>query len=212
MKKRIIGFIVLVAILLPIFAGETVSVQAVSVKEKKYTYENCIKFAKKCPAFSTLRLRQDSHGYYAVYDCGGQVEKYLGRTKKDITFSKFAELVGDGKTYKNTKYFKVTKKERELKKMAVGVLAAYICAKAGTPWLASYVIGYIGDSKANAILRKPGKYRQITCTSEMKEYNAAVGDYMSTNYFFTVSKLQKYNKKKKKWINVWCETQPKFMC
>lgn len=46
MKKRIIGFIVLVAILLPIFAGETVSVQAVSVKEKNTLMKNVLNLLK----------------------------------------------------------------------------------------------------------------------------------------------------------------------
>ena len=71
MKKRIIGFIVLVAILLPIFAGETVSVQTVSVKEKKYEIDFItVKNKKICP------IEVKSSGYTSHKSFDYLVEKY----------------------------------------------------------------------------------------------------------------------------------------
>ena len=59
-------------------------------------------------------------------------------------FSDYAKKLG-GNTIRNVKNFTVTKKENELKKLALGALIAYICTQAGFPWYAGFLIGAAGD-------------------------------------------------------------------
>lgn len=158
---------------------------------------------------SNIRLFQDNHGYYAVYNCNGRVECYLGKKNSEMYFSDFAKKLG-GETNCNVKKFTVTKTERELKKMGVGVLCAYICGKLGCPWYTGYLVSFVGDKLAESVLRSPGEYKMTTVVSSVRVFDCAFDSYMKTYYFDTYDKLEKYNKKAKKWEKVWSISKPVF--
>lgn len=208
--KKVFNIIMALVILVSSTGVYSINVKAAYTGEKKYTMQQCINIAKKAPMLSNMKLYHDSHGYYAVYRYNGRVECFLGKTNQKMYFSDFVKKL-NGSTSKKVKTFTVTKTERELKKIVVGALVSYLCTQAGCPWYASYVIGYGGDKGVDAILRKPGKYRMTTVSSKIKAYDCASRGYMETYTYYSVSKLEKYNKSTKRWDVVWKISNPKFI-
>lgn len=208
--KKALNIMMALVILISSIGVYSTTVNAAYTGEKKYTMQQCINIAKKAPMLSNMKLYHDSHDYYAVYKYNGRVECFLGKSNQKMYFSDFVKKL-NGSTTSNSKTFKVTKTERELKKFAVGALVAYVCTPAGCPWYAAYVIGYGGDKGVDAILRKPGKYRMTTVSSTIKAYDCASRRYMETYTYYSVSKLEKYNESTKKWSVVWNISSPEFV-
>ena len=210
-NKKLLTFILLLSILTTAIGMKTTNAYAAYAGEKKYTPQQCVSYAKKAPMLANMKLYRDNHKYYyARYFYSGTVERCLGKNIGKMYFSDFAKKLG-GATTKNVKNFKVTKAERELKKLAAGALVSYICTQAGCPWYAGYLLGVAGDKGVDALLRKPGSYRMTNVISSIKAYDRASESYMETYYFRIVGTLEKYDSKTKKWKTISAISNPEFI-
>lgn len=206
MKKiRICMFIFVLIFTCVLFNGTTV--QAKYAGEKKgsiYTYASQLS-----KGYYKVKIKKDNHGYYATYRNNGYFEVYLGKSKS-MYFSDFAKKMGGSSRVKTTK-FKVTKTERELKKLGVAVIVAGICEGCGVPWLASTMIGWVTDKGADKLFRQPGTYREthVICTVPFRNGAIRGSGYGMTSYVYPYYKIEK--KVKGKWKVIGTSTKPVYV-
>ena len=175
-------------LIVSVFSNSINAEAAYSGEQKHSIYDYQSVMSQIYPGFKIIK---DNHGYYARYKNHGNFEVYLGKTK-NMYFSDFAKKFG-GTTNCNKKVFKVTKTERELKKLAVGALIAYITTQCGCAWYAAYLLGVAGDKTMDKILRQPGTYRMTTVASTVRIRDGALKNknYSTTYVIYPYTKLEK---------------------